>query len=81
MVGKTNVAPGRCKMVNKEKVLRLQADRMNLYLHREEKSMIPREVLEEIARSEIGRVMPIEGKSVQITPSMISLAQLILKKI
>lgn len=68
-------------MVNKEKVLRLQADRMNLYLHREEKSMIPREVLEEIARSEIGRVMPIEGKSVQITPSMISLAQLILKKI
>ena len=68
-------------MVNKEKVLRLQADRMNLYLHREEKSMIPREVLEEIARSEIGMVMPIEGKSVQITPSMISLAQLILKKI
>jgi hypothetical protein len=68
-------------MVNKEKVLRLQADRMNLYLHREEKSMIPREVLEEIARSEIGRVMSIEGKSVQITPSMISLAQLILKKI
>lgn len=68
-------------MVNKEKVLRLQADRMNLYLHREEKSMIPREVLEEIARSEIGREMSIEGKSVQITPSMISLAQLILKKI
>jgi hypothetical protein len=68
-------------MVNKEKVLRLQADRMNLYLHREEKSMIPREMLEEIARSKIGRVMPIEGKSVQITPSMISLAQLILKKI
>ncbi|OPZ48813.1 MAG: hypothetical protein BWY95_00537 [Bacteroidetes bacterium ADurb.BinA104] len=65
----------------KDKIIRIQADRLNKSLGLPENTFMPRELLEKVATADINEIVVVEGNPVQASVSANAYAKLLLSKI
>jgi len=65
----------------KDKIIRIQADRLNKSLGLPENTFMPRELLEKVVNAELNEEIVVEGKRVKIGMSAKAHADILLSKI